>query len=581
MAGSPWLRRIEPLIAGLALLMATCGAALAEPDTPDADRDRAGSHRPGAASGLRTTIDDLTKGGTGASRPTPASSRIGRVPRYRQAPSPGAGRTGFVSSNAPRPVAPARPRGGPTPIPGIVDPTLPLDPFTGLVAAPGDDPGKPPPSAAAPGPTGTAQGAATPAGSPGAGPSSAAAAASAGAPAAAGRNPANPTAPPRRKPAPDDDPFDAVGLKAGGFVLRPAIEIWSGYNTNPAGVPGGRGSALVTVSPELQAHSEWERHELTANIRGSYSDYPSVPFANRPSLDAKVDGRIDVTRDTRIDLEARDLLGTDYPGSPNIPADVIQMPVFNTLGGTAGVGQRLGRLDVALKGSVDRTVWQPSQLANGASDSNDDRNFNQYGGQLRIGYELSPAFKPFLSLDADSRIHDLPLDRSGLARDSDGLASRAGVAVDLARVLTGEASIGYLTRLYRDPTLSDIKALIVDGSLAWKVTGLTTVRVVATTTADESVLPGVSGVLARNVELDIDHAFRRWLIGTVRFAYGHNEYVGTDGLDQRYLAAIDLTYKLTRTTQIKGELRQEWLHSNLPGVGYSATVAMVGVRYQP
>ena len=40
-------------------------------------------------------------------------------------------------------------------------------------------------------------------------------------------------------------------------------------------------------------------------------------------------------------------------------------------------------------------------------------------------------------------------------------------------------------------------------------------------------------------------------------------------------------YKLTRSWQIKGELRQEWLKSNLPGNDYTASIAQVGLRWQP
>jgi len=386
--------------------------------------------------------------------------------------------------------------------------------------------------------------------------------------------------PPRHKAAPEADLFAAPGLRLGSFVLRPAIEVWSGYDSNPARVPAGRSSSLLVVSPELQMTSDWERHAVTANIRGSYMDYPSVGLADRPSLDARVGGRIDVTRDSRIDLEGRDLVGTDYPGSPNIGPDIARLPIFDTVGGTLGVGQRFNRIDVSLKGTIDRTVWQPSQLIDGTSSSNRDRDLNQYGAQLRTSYELTPGLKPFLELDVDSRVHDLALDRSGLARDSHGTAPRGGSTFELSPLLTGEISVGYLTRLYRDPNLPDLKGLIADGSLVYAVTPLTSMKLVAKSVADESVVPGVSGLFRRDAEVDVDHAFRRWLVGTAKLGYGVDDYTGSGRTDRRYLASAGLTYKLTRTTQIKGELREEWLRSSVPGQDYTATVAMIGLRYQ-
>lgn len=370
-------------------------------------------------------------------------------------------------------------------------------------------------------------------------------------------------------------------MRLGAFLLRPAIEVFSGYDSNPARVPGGRGSALLIVAPELQLQSDWTRHELTAAIRGTYNDYPATAIADRPTFNATIDGRIDVTRDSRIDLEARTVVGTDYPGSPNVAVDIAKLPVFTTVGGTLGLGQRFGALDVALKGMIDRTTWQDSQLTDGSSASNADRNFNQVGGELRAGYALNGELRPFLALDFDTRTHDLAVDRSGLMRDSDGTASRAGVSFALSQRLTGELAAGYLSRAYRDPTLADVRGPLVDGSLLFILTPLTSVKLTTTSIINESVLAGVSGVLQHDSDLSVDHALRRWLIATVRFGYGRDDYVGSTRVDRRYLASLAMTYKLTRAVQLKGELQEVWLCSSEPNQNYAASVALIGLRYQP
>jgi hypothetical protein len=394
-------------------------------------------------------------------------------------------------------------------------------------------------------------------------------------------NPApNPSVPPRRKPATEDDPFDAVGMRVGTFLLRPAIEVYSGYDSNPARLPGGGASSLFMVAPELQLRSDWARHELSAAIRGTYSEYPASALADRPALNAAIDGRIDVSRDSRIDLEGRSALGTDYPGSPNLAADIAKLPIFTTVGGTLGIGQRLGPLDIALRGMIDRTTWQDSRLTDGTSSSNDDRNFNQVGGELRAAYAPTGGLAPFAALDFDSRVHDLAADRSGLLRDSEGMASRAGVSFALAQRLTGEFALGYLSRVYQDPRLPDVRGPSVGGSLLFILTPLTSVKLTAKSTIDESVLADVSGLLRRDGELSLDHALRRWLIATVRFGYGLDGYVGSAREDRRYLASAALTYRLSRALQLKGELQEVWLCSSEAGQNYAATVALLGLRYQ-
>ena len=87
-------------------------------------------------------------------------------------------------------------------------------------------------------------------------------------------------------------------------------------------------------------------------------------------------------------------------------------------------------------------------------------------------------------------------------------------------------------------------------------------------------------VVRRDDGLSIDHALRRWLIATVRFGYGLDDYVGSTREDRRYLASLALTYNLSRAVQLKGELQEVWLCSSEPHQSYAASVAMFGLRYQ-
>jgi len=384
-----------------------------------------------------------------------------------------------------------------------------------------------------------------------------------------------------RRPAVDEKPFDPVGIAAGSFRLRPAIEISGGYDSNPARTAiGGGASNLGIVAPELLVNSSWSRHELTANLRGSYTSYGAAPSLDRPAFDGKIDGRIDVTSQTRINLESRLLVATDNPGSPNIQAGLARLPVSADVGGSVGLGQRFNRFDVAIKGGIDRTTYQSSVFTDGTSASNDDRNFDQYSAQLRVGYESTPAVKPFVELDADRRRHDLPLDRTGIDRDSHGSAVKIGTTFELSRILNGQLAFGYLERTYTDPALPDLKGPSLDGSLTWLASALTTFKLTAVTSANESTLAGVTGVFTHELGIEVDHAFRTWLDATLKFTGDRDAYVGLQRLDNRYAGSFALTYKLNREMQLKGELRREWQVSSLPGNNYQAYVALLGVRLQ-
>ncbi len=412
--------------------------------------------------------------------------------------------------------------------------------------------------------------------------------------------------PPKRKAHTEpEDPYAPLGVRAGAFNLFPAVELIGGYSSNPGQSAGGQGAATYTVAPELQVQSNWSRHELKADLRGSYTGYSpdETPTLSRPYFNGKVDGRIDATQDTHIDLDTRLLVSTDNPGSPNLQAGIAKLPEFATFGGSGGVTHQFDRFELGIKGDVERTAYQDSTLTDGTISSNADRNYNQYTGTLRGGYELMPGVKPFVEVSTDSRTHDIATDVNGFQRDSTGLSGKVGSSFELVHRLTGEIAVGYERRDYVDPRFDTLSALIGNASLVWTATALTTVKLSASSVVGESTIPGVSGVLSRDVGLQIDHELRRWLIATAKFGFGVDAYKGgtdtstgaaaisdsvismpgettPDRQDLRYEIGFGLTYKLSREVQIKGEVRHNWLHSNVAGSDYTSDIFLLGLRLQ-
>jgi hypothetical protein len=487
----------------------------------------------------------------------PAPSRIGRIPAYGVPAASGASGAGFDSLN--------RTRKKPKSLPGQAKPRLPPGPGSPARAA-----SLAPLRLSVP-PSETASKTPLP-------------------PAVAGTVNGQP---PRKRLKVDDDPFGAVGDYVGGFLVKSAVEVSGGYDTNPGRLLVPQGSPLYVVASEFLAVSDWERHALVADLRGSFTGYgntlpptidgvaSSAPTnVDRPDFTGHLDGRLDVSRDTRLTSQLRLRLSTDNPGSPNIQAGLARYPVYATFGGTLGVDQNFNRLQFSAGATVDRTAFTDSKLTDGTTDSNDDRNFNQYGGLARVSYELTPGVKPFAEAEADSRVHDLRFDRSGFARDSTGGYAKAGTSFEFSRLISGELSLGYEARNYVDPRLDRLQGLLTAASLTWTATPLTTARFVANTSIDETTLPGVSGVLTHTYTVELDHDFRRWLTGIGKFTYGTLDYQGDSRRDKTYTLEGDLVYKMTRNLWLKGSLRRDILDSNVPGSNSASTVVLLGVRLQ-
>jgi hypothetical protein len=494
-------------------------------------------------------------------RDQPAPSRIGQIPTYGLPAANGAKESGYDSLNRKRKQPkfyPGQAKPKPPPGPGSPQPTSPQVNAAGqlrLSVPPSDSANKTP---LAPAMAGTVVG-----------------------------------QPLRKRLRVDDDPFGAVGDYAGSFMIKSAVEFYGGYDTNPGRLPEPHGSPLYVVAPEFLAVSNWERHALVADLRGSFTGYtnsmpqtidggvsPAPTDVDRPDFTGHVDGRLDVTEDTRLTAQLRLRVATDNPGSPNVQAGLARYPIYATYGGTFGFDQSFNRLEVSGGGTIDRTDYTNSTLTDGEVTSNDDRNFTQYGGIGRVSYDLTPGVKPFVEAEGDTRVHDQQFDRNGFERDSNGGYAKAGSSFEFTRILTGEIAIGYAARNYIDPRLERLQGLLTSASLIWTATPLTTAKFYSDTQIAETTLPLTSGVLVHTYTFEVDHNFRRWLTAIGKFTYGTYDYQGNIRKDQTYSVEGDLIYKLNRNLWIKGSLRHDILDSNVPLSSSNATVVMLGVRLQ-
>ncbi len=541
-----------------------------------------------------------------------APTRIGATPAYGSPNGFGAGDTGFDSMNTPR--SKKKKKAAQAPVPGAVVPQAPATTFTPVPTFTPAAPNTPPPQAKEPAPdvypkkAAVRPGAALPAfpddvpisnPAPEVHPLVAASRPGATLPIPPpeqfnyAANTPPPTLPPpntlplgvvpqRLLPIAAADPYAALGIRAGSFLLYPSLDLSAAYTTNAEHGPGSPGTAYFIAAPELKVQSDWNEHSLSADIIGSYTAYTAdlTPSLDVPFLNSKVDFRYDLTRDTALNTELRYIVSSDNPGSPNLQAQLAKLPLNFDVGDTLGITQQLGRLSLSLKGAFDRATYDDSVLTDGTTSSNADRNFDQYAGIGRVSYELDPGLKPYVEVGVDQRVHDEQFDRSGLQRDSTGSYVMVGTAVDRFGTLTGEMGVGYVDRVYRDVTLPNIDGIIASGTVIWQPTGLTTAKLSATSQIYETVLDGASGEFSRDLNLEVDHAFRSWLIGILKTGWGNDTYVGLPLLDNRYFVSVGINYKFTRELSISAQIREDWQIATETAFSYQATSFLFGLHLQ-
>ncbi|HSI39771.1 MAG TPA: outer membrane beta-barrel protein [Xanthobacteraceae bacterium] len=385
---------------------------------------------------------------------------------------------------------------------------------------------------------------------------------------------------PRRRTIAEADPFAPVGVRVGAFVATPFAELRGGYDSNALRVPDGAGSLFTQASGGFAARSDWSRHALDVELRGGYTAYENVTGNNRPDAAATLRGRIDVSSLVRIDAVLRGVLTTNAPGSVDSVANAKQPPLIFETGLDLGITRRFNRLELGVAGIIERQDHRPAELTDGTTESQADQNVTGYGVRLRGAYEVSPSFKPFVQMVADTRVYDIVPDSEGLDRDSNGLTVSTGAELALSGLVTGSASIGYTWRRYSDPLLEDISGLVADAALRWAASGLTTVTLTARSGVEETTFENASGDFVHQMQLEVEHAFRRWLIGSASVAYRIDDYEGTDLTEETLTLAAGLRYRIGRTAEVMAELSHLRLNSSVPGDDYTANVVQIGLRLQ-
>ena len=385
----------------------------------------------------------------------------------------------------------------------------------------------------------------------------------------------------RRTIKPDDNPFGPIGYGVGGVRVLPYVEQSIGYDSNPEQISTGiKGSAFSRTEGGMALQSDWSAHELKGTLRGAYDEFFNNPRANRPDADGVVDLRIDATRDTKLDAEARFDIDTQRPGSPELNVAVRDRPLITSFGGTAGVTQAFGRYSVGLHALVDRTAYDDGVLDDGTPIDLAYQNFTDYGIKAKVGYDLKPGLQPFVEFGVDRRVHDDRIDIAGYRRDSDGIGGRVGASFEFWPQLTGLASAGYATRTYEDPRLKDLTGPTVNGSLIWAATPLTTVTLNGATSFNETTVVGSSGIESRVVGLTVSHALFRYVTLTGAVSYQVDDYEGVPIKEETLTGSLKAEYHLTRSLVLTGTLSRQRLKSTIEGSDYTQNVALIGLRLQ-
>jgi hypothetical protein len=384
---------------------------------------------------------------------------------------------------------------------------------------------------------------------------------------------------PLRRTSPEIGPYDALGIRAGSFILYPSLETTVGYSTNATGSAGGAESGFGSVTPELRIQSDWARHETTLTLRGSYEDFTEDSIDEQPTASVEGTARLDLAEGWEANLAAGYNYTTQSVSDPNFPAGVDQPPGVHGLTSSAELRGGMGRNVFEFETDLSRTIYEDG-TSGGAEVDQGDRTNTEIGGRLRYGFAVSPVLMPFVEGEAARRIYDRKVDNGGIERSAWIYGIRGGIAYRSDPVLSGEVAVGYAIADVDDPALSSIEALTFDGSLVWSPTELTTVTFSGSTEVNPGTDPSSSGSVLYAAAVDVAYLCRENVTIDALANVSHERFEGTGQEDTTYQLGLGATWRLNRSVHLTGGYIHEWLDSSDSTRDYQSDSVRLTLRLQ-
>ena len=368
-----------------------------------------------------------------------------------------------------------------------------------------------------------------------------------------------------------DTTYDAAtGLRIGTFTIIPQLTVSGGWSSNAAGSSTGRGNSLYTIAPDLSATSNWSRHELTLSLRGSYAAFPGSKLRTEPSLTGSTALRLDLSDTTEVNASAGITYSRETQSTAENPSgegDVYGMT------GSLGVSHAAGLVGLTLRGDIERTAYTLEATA----DAN-NRNNTLLSATVRADALTGATLQPFIEATVLRRAFDSTCNAACVKRDATGYQLRAGTTIEAGPKLAGEIGAGWRVEKLDTNRLDDLSGLVVDASLVWSPSRLTTVTAGVGTTFAPSYLPTAAGSILYSGDLRIAHAFSDRFVGEAGVGYQLRHYEGVNIEERTTSALAGLSFAVTRNVALTGNYTFRTFDSSQAGANYNESRIQAGVR---
>lgn len=365
-----------------------------------------------------------------------------------------------------------------------------------------------------------------------------------------------------------------VGIQLGSLRLTPSFDAGLGWTDNAEQANGGTPDGFYEVDAAVGVVSNWERHELGLELRGSLRAFFDEPDNNQPVVTGRGNVRLDLGDLTTANIDGVYSFSREERSSAENESLTGRTNSVQEIGGRFSLSRQVSLVQLRGGIGVDRTVY------GGQMSSSQPRDNTVFDATLRTSFDTGAAFEPYLEGGFLVRKYDQDCnsDPSCFDRTSRGYFVKAGVRVDRGPKLRGQFGIGYRAEYLDDNRLDALQGLIFDGAFVWSPTRRDTVTLGAATSFSGTNISGASGSILYAGDVRYAHQFTQDLVGDVQFGYTYRMYQGVDIVEQEGSGSFGLVWAFSKDAALLSRYTFRTFESSTPNSNYTSSLIEAGLR---
>lgn len=344
--------------------------------------------------------------------------------------------------------------------------------------------------------------------------------------------------------------FQPVPLHLGPFAIQPAVSFISGFSSNVFNRRDAQHDASATVIPAVRMRGDFAPYRLDIKAGGTLRRFARFTSENSEEFSVSSEGAFVLANEDQIVTSIGFARLIEPRSSTGTAPDAAEPLSYNRLEGKVGSDLQFGKFRLAPSLAYQGLRYAPLSLRDGSKTDQSFRNAQSIRGDIRISYDFSDMFSAFAS-GTLSNIRSTYASED-IRRDAQGLGALIGVKGEVTPLLSGEVGIGYQSRRYDLPIYRDFSGITFTADLQWYVTPLTTVRLQAERTFQNSGYREVAGILTDSLTVTAYHDLLRNLRLSLSATLERGRYREVDTRTIRRTLRFNAEYRLNPHLSVGG-----------------------------